>query len=151
VSEGDAGSELTIDHFRPVSRGGGDNPDNLVYCCHCCNEYKGDYWNDEQQLWNPRLEPREHHLLNLGTGIVHPSSPVGAVTIALLRLNRPALIAHRRQKHAYAEWQQTIRSLQARLTSVEHLTQQQAALLEEQQRLLSHLRLLLRAFLEPEQ
>jgi 5-methylcytosine-specific restriction endonuclease McrA len=41
TSEVDAGSELTIDHFQPRSRGGSeDDPANWVYCCHACNEFK---------------------------------------------------------------------------------------------------------------
>ena len=37
VSEIDAGGELSIDHFQPVSRGGGDEFDNLLDCCVRCN------------------------------------------------------------------------------------------------------------------
>jgi HNH endonuclease len=33
VSETETGGELTIDHFQPVSAGGNDSDDNLVYCC----------------------------------------------------------------------------------------------------------------------
>lgn len=29
--------QLTIDHVRPVSQGGKDDPDNLVTACHACN------------------------------------------------------------------------------------------------------------------
>lgn len=43
TSETDAGAELTIDHFRPLSKGGADAFENLVYCCSRCNEYKQDY------------------------------------------------------------------------------------------------------------
>ncbi len=31
----------TRDHVIPKSRGGADEPDNLVYCCHPCNFKKG--------------------------------------------------------------------------------------------------------------
>lgn len=41
VSETDAGGELTVDHFRPLSAGGDDSDDNLVYACIRCNQYKG--------------------------------------------------------------------------------------------------------------
>jgi len=44
VHESQEGAELTIDHYQPRSRGGTDEPDNLVYCCHACNSHKGDYW-----------------------------------------------------------------------------------------------------------
>ncbi len=44
VRERDVGAELTIDHFQPGSKGGAHEPENWVYCCHACNEFKGDYW-----------------------------------------------------------------------------------------------------------
>jgi beta-xylosidase-like protein/HNH endonuclease len=44
VSETDAGGELTIDHFQPRTCGGTDDTENLLYCCHRCNEYKAGYW-----------------------------------------------------------------------------------------------------------
>lgn len=31
------GVTLTLDHVKPVSRGGGNKPGNLVTCCHKCN------------------------------------------------------------------------------------------------------------------
>ena len=49
VSETLSGSELTYDHFRPQSQGGADNAANLVYACHACNEFKGDYWSGEEE------------------------------------------------------------------------------------------------------
>jgi 5-methylcytosine-specific restriction endonuclease McrA len=42
VTETDTGGILTIDHFQPKSRGGSDDPDNLIYCCNRCNQYKLD-------------------------------------------------------------------------------------------------------------
>jgi 5-methylcytosine-specific restriction endonuclease McrA len=44
VHESRAGAELTVGHFQSRSRGGSDDPSNLVYCCHACNEFKGDHW-----------------------------------------------------------------------------------------------------------
>src|ERR1700730_7381878 len=44
VRERDAGAELTVDHFQPRSQGGSDEPENWVYCCHACNEFKGNIW-----------------------------------------------------------------------------------------------------------
>jgi len=43
VAEDQVGGELTIDHFVPVSAGGGEAEENLVYACHRCNLYKGDF------------------------------------------------------------------------------------------------------------
>lgn len=61
ITESDAGGELTVDHYLPTSKGGGDDIENLIYCCARCNQYKQDYWPEawaELPLWNPRLEPR---------------------------------------------------------------------------------------------
>lgn len=43
VTETEGGGELTVDHFRPVSAGGDDREENLVYACFRCNLYKGDF------------------------------------------------------------------------------------------------------------
>lgn len=43
VSESDAGGELSVDHYRPQSKSGGGELENLVYACVRCNLYKSDY------------------------------------------------------------------------------------------------------------
>ncbi len=43
-------SELTLDHVVPRSRGGHTDWDNLVACCHSCNNLKGDRLPDEAGL-----------------------------------------------------------------------------------------------------
>ena len=40
-------SELTLDHVVPRSRGGHTDWDNLVACCHSCNNLKGDRLPEE--------------------------------------------------------------------------------------------------------
>ena len=35
------GARLTLDHLRPVSRGGSNEAANLVTCCHRCNSARG--------------------------------------------------------------------------------------------------------------
>ncbi|MBC7798099.1 MAG: HNH endonuclease, partial [Pyrinomonadaceae bacterium] len=46
---------MTVDHFLPRSLGGDDSLDNLIYCCHACNEFKGDYWqpNSPRRILHP--------------------------------------------------------------------------------------------------
>jgi len=39
--------ELTLDHVQPRSRGGGSSWENLVACCHPCNNRKGNRTPDE--------------------------------------------------------------------------------------------------------
>jgi 5-methylcytosine-specific restriction endonuclease McrA len=43
-------SELTLDHIIPRSRGGRTDWDNLVACCHACNNLKGDRLPEEAGL-----------------------------------------------------------------------------------------------------
>lgn len=43
-------SELTLDHVMPRSRGGHTDWDNLVACCHSCNNLKGDRLPEEAGL-----------------------------------------------------------------------------------------------------
>lgn len=33
-------AKLTLDHLTPHSRGGSNQPDNLVTCCHACNSLR---------------------------------------------------------------------------------------------------------------
>ena len=40
-------AELTLDHVMPRSRGGESNWENLVACCHRCNNRKGDRMPEE--------------------------------------------------------------------------------------------------------
>lgn len=44
------GAELTLDHVIPRSRGGHTDWDNLVACCHTCNNLKGDRLPEEVGL-----------------------------------------------------------------------------------------------------
>src|SRR5579864_4863489 len=36
ASEADTAGELTVDHYRPRTRGGTDDLGNLLYCCYRC-------------------------------------------------------------------------------------------------------------------
>lgn len=105
VSETDTGGELTIDHFRPVSAGGGDEEANLIYSCFRCNTYKGDFTPtaaDVQlglRILHPLIDPIEQHFHeNETNGILEPLTPTGRFHIELLRLNRPELIEYRAQR-----------------------------------------------------
>jgi 5-methylcytosine-specific restriction endonuclease McrA len=54
-------SELTLDHVVPRSRGGSTSWDNLVACCHRCNNIKGDRLPEEVGLRLLR-RPRPYNL-----------------------------------------------------------------------------------------
>ena len=99
VSEIGGGGELTIDHYRPLSKGGGDHTDNLIYCCVRCNLHKSDYWPDSPDglpLWNPRLEFSSLHFKTINDGSLYPLTGIGLLTLQRLNLNRPQLVARRR-------------------------------------------------------
>jgi len=150
VSETDVGGQLTIDHFQPTSKGGGDNSDNLIYSCPRCNQYKLDYWPSapgDLPLWSPRLELVAKHLLELDDGKMHPLTATGAHTIHRLRLNRPPLVAHRRRKRQEAEQLRLLTRYQELVRLIEPLLFEQAVLLEEQRNLLQEQRELLQLLL----
>lgn len=133
VRESDAGARLTLDHYCPRSLGGMDEIDNLVYCCHGCNEYKGDYWHEEesQRLLHPLREDMTAHLAPSEAGRVQGLTARGSVQIERLRLNRPQLIAYRlrRQKEEalQIENQQILQSLETLRQDNEALREQIAS------------------------
>ena len=100
VTEIAVGGELTLDHYRPRAAGGSDDQDNLVYACVRCNQYKGDFWSDSADLAHGRrvLHPgiddiSEHVITDENAGYLHGLTATGVFHIALLRLNRPQLVA----------------------------------------------------------
>ena len=100
VTERDVGSELTVDHFQPRSRGGSDDRENWVYSCHPCNEFKGDYWqpNSPQRILHPLRDPIAEHIVEQDDGTLRGDSMTGAFHIERLHLNRPQLVEHRRER-----------------------------------------------------
>src|SRR5262249_56361178 len=51
------GSELTLDHVVPRSRGGRSSWENLVACCYSCNNSKGDRTPEEAAMKKARRPP----------------------------------------------------------------------------------------------
>ncbi len=150
VTETDTGGELTIDHFQPRSQGGVDDLENLVYCCHRCNQYKADYWPyqpSDVPLWNPRQDSPDTHIMLLADGTLYPLTAVGEFTIRRLRLNRSPLIAYRLQKQKQTEETQLLKRYQEVVAALEHLHTQHLILLNEHQKLLQEQRNLLRRLL----
>jgi hypothetical protein len=150
VTETDAGGLLTVDHFHPQTRGGTDDPANLLYCCYRCNLYKANYWPEQPSdpvLWNPRSDPREAHLRPLADGTLFPITTTGEFTIKRLRLNRPQLVAYRLRCQSQTEKQRLITRYQELLGLLEQLHRQQARMWEEQRVLLEEQRDLLKLLL----
>lgn len=117
VSEADTGGELTVYHYIPVSAGGDDSDDNLVYACFRCNMHKGDFLPDcadlaaGQRLLHPLLEDLTVHFEEDRFGRLIPLTTTGHFHIAVLNLNRLPLIRHRQQIHATALEQERIHQL----------------------------------------
>jgi hypothetical protein len=121
VHEHQVGAELTIDHFQPRSHSGTDELDNLVYCCHACNTFKGDYWQPDsaRHLLHPLRDNLAEHLASSDDGTLRGLTETGRFHIQRLRLNRAALVARRqrlrRQEAARADRQKLL----ARIREVE--------------------------------
>lgn len=150
VTETNTAGQLTLDHFRPQSRGGSDALDNLLYCCHRCNEYKSDYWpqaGDASALWNPRSEAFGVHFVELADGSLYATDSIGIFTLKQLRLNRPPLVAFRLQRRQNLEEQHLLTRLRDLSNLVELLHRQQTTFLEEHRALLQEQRHVLQLLL----
>jgi hypothetical protein len=100
VHERDVGAELTIDHFQPRSKGGASEPQNWVYCCHACNEFKGAYCQPDSpyRVLHPHRDDIASHLVEEDDGILRALTDTGAFHIDRLHLNRELLVEYRRER-----------------------------------------------------
>lgn len=132
VEESDVGATLTTDHHRPRAHGGGDEEDNIVYCCPRCNEYKGSYWYEIDPPGIPLLHPGavnlSDHLRELDEGRVEGITEEGDFLIHRLRLNRPQLVRHRARLRAL---RQALEELDAARRQVRSLEQEIVALTQK--------------------
>ena len=87
ISEAQCGAELTYDHFRPQSQAGTDDIANLVYACHACNEFKGDYWSEDEEsrLLHPLTDDLNQHIVEEITGSLHARTALGQIFIDRLQ------------------------------------------------------------------
>lgn len=122
IAEIDAGGELTVDHFQPRSREGAHSPENWVYACITCNDFKGDVWRPELEarILHPLRDELSRHLQEGEDGQLMALTPAGRYHIDRLQLNRPQLIRHRQRR-------EQMRSLRERLARLE---QENAGLLQ---------------------
>ena len=86
---------MTVDHHVPISAGGDDADDNLVYACARCNLYKGDYAPpvtsaSDDHVLHPLNDTLSDHYVESDAGILEPQTPRGQLHVALLRLQPPA-------------------------------------------------------------
>jgi hypothetical protein len=120
VRESDAGAELTVDHFHPRSQGGLHEPENWVYSCHACNEFKGDFWEPDslRRILHPLRDNAESHIVEKVDGTLRALTETGAFHVERLHLNRRQLVEYRRERRL-----------------LEHARQEQARLLERLKKL----------------
>jgi hypothetical protein len=125
VSETNMGAEMTIDHFMPRVQGGDDSLPNLVYCCHACNEFKGDYWHVEPDtsLLHPLLDNMGDHYVLQEDGRFIASTTRGQNHLNVLHLNRPELIAFRLEQQEITLLRQRNQELRQLLEEVQQITQ----------------------------
>jgi len=121
VRERDVGAELTVDHFQPRSQSGLDEPENWVYCCHACNEFKGDFWQPTSpyRILHPLKDDLAAHLVEQDDGTLHARSETGTFHIERLRLNRPQLVAYRLEQRLLEAARQSQTRLLERLQRLE--------------------------------
>lgn len=110
VPEAQVGSGLTFDHFRPQSQNGSDDVANIVYCCHACNEFKGEYWTEDNdtRLLHPLIDDLTQHTAEEANGQLNPLTMLGEVYIERIQLNRPPLVVSRL-------WQRRLARIEGRL------------------------------------
>lgn len=103
-----AGQEATfhIDHVTPVAAGGKTVADNLALACVSCSLRKSakqtavdPETKRKAPLFNPRLDTWSEHFEWVGVRVVGLTA-TGRATIATLALNRPLILAIRREEIA---------------------------------------------------
>jgi len=101
-----AGQEATfhIDHITPVVVGGATSAANLALACVSCSLRKGarqtapDPLSQEDiPLYHPRRDTWPEHFLWQDVTVIG-KTPIGRATIAALDMNRPLILAIRREE-----------------------------------------------------
>jgi len=85
-----------IDHIIAEKHGGATVLENLALSCLLCNQAEGSdiasidpESGDTVRLYHPRLDNwADHFLFEIESGIITPLTPIGRVTVKLLRVNR---------------------------------------------------------------
>lgn len=120
LSEAEIGAELTFDHFQPKSAGGSDEAENIVYGCHACNEFKGEYWGDtdETRLLHPLRDDLKLHIRERADGTLEGITSAGNRYINKLQLNRPPLVLHRKSQIRETSRDERILSIEKRIDQI---------------------------------
>lgn len=102
LHEDDAFLPHEPDHIIAVKHRGETNEANLAWTCFVCNRGKGsdlasvdETTGEIVRLFHPRADSWEDHLELMKDGSFSAKTAIGRVTISLLKLNRPELLAIR--------------------------------------------------------
>ena len=99
------------DHILAEQHGGQTTFENLAYACFHCNRRKGPNVasvDRETRQLVPLFNPRTHRWADhfrAERGLILPQSPIGRVTVELLRLNSPDRVLVRRALLEAGQWQ----------------------------------------------
>ena len=138
TSESEMGAELTVDHFRPRSRGGTEEASNWVYCCHACNEFKGDLWQPDttRRILHPLKDDLTAHIAEQSDGALIGLTETGRFHVQRLHLNRPPMVLRRREQRENARRHQIVDEMAASVQDLRRrLAEAEQALLDLRQRL----------------
>lgn len=152
VREADSRALLTVDHIQPESRGGDSDLVNLAYACFRCNLYKSAYWPKhptDVPLWNPRVEPRNFHMIEMLDGRMMALTDVGRITIGKLRLNRKQAVMGRVNVQKENDRKTVLRRLSDAITMFAQINNDQEVLTKEHHEFLQQQLRLLRVIDEP--
>ena len=103
TSEANSGIPMTLDHIKPVSKGGETSFGNVCLACRTCNEFKGDQTEaidsltgESVPLFNPRAQKWADHFEWSADGArVEGLTAIGRVTALVLRMNNLTIVAAR--------------------------------------------------------
>lgn len=91
----------TIDHIIAEKHGGLTDEGNLALACALCNQHKGSDLSSIDPatgelvpLYHPRIHAWTDHF-RLSAGRIEPLSPLGVVTVRLLKLNEAERVRER--------------------------------------------------------
>jgi hypothetical protein len=96
---------LEVEHVIPPNLGGADDESNWALACRSCNLFKSDHTESQDpetgitaSFFHPRKhEWNEHFRIDLETGAIVGTTPIGRATSDCLRMNSDSQLAARLQ------------------------------------------------------
>ncbi len=102
---------FSVEHIRPLSKGGASTDDNLALSCQGCNNHKYNkvesydpITSQKVSLFHPRQQKwSDHFVWNEDYSLVVGITPSGRTTVEALQLNREGLVNLRRVLYQMGE------------------------------------------------